>query len=125
MARRERYAGVTNSDATKSRSTALQTSYLFQSAMHYHRAGMLEKAEEAYSKVLAIDPKHAESLHFLALIAHQTGRNKLALALIRKALAVGNQIAEYHYSAGEVCRAIARSVEALAHYRRSIELKPD
>jgi tetratricopeptide (TPR) repeat protein len=128
MGRKERPPGLKEIKTAKPLPAFSQppgNSYLFQSAMHYHRAGILEKAEEIYWKVLGSDPTHSESLHFLGLIAHQTGRDKLALDLIGKALAVGKEVAEYHYSAGEVCRAIGRPQEAMAHYRRSIELKPD
>jgi predicted O-linked N-acetylglucosamine transferase (SPINDLY family) len=67
----------------------------FALAQHHHRAGRLADAEAGY-RILAIDPGHAGSLHFLGVIAHQFGRSDIAAHLIGRALAVNPGSAEAH-----------------------------
>ncbi len=47
---------------------------IFAAAAQYHQAGRLAEAEQLYRRVLAIAPRHADSLHRLGLIAYQAGR---------------------------------------------------
>ena len=60
----------------------------FNLALQHHQSGRLAEAESIYRQILAADPRHAESLHFLGVIAHQVGRNDLAADLIRQAIAL-------------------------------------
>ncbi|CAO3435894.1 tetratricopeptide repeat protein [Azospirillum endophyticum] len=64
---------------------------LLNHAADLHRAGRLEEAEAVYRAAIAVDPRreasgHADALHLLGLLMHQTGRNDEALALIGEAL---------------------------------------
>ena len=54
---------------------------LFGDAVRAHRAGQLAPAEHLYRRVLAVDPEHADSLHYLGVLALQTGRGRAALEL--------------------------------------------
>ena len=47
---------------------------LFRSAVGHHQAGRLDAAERGYRAALARDPSHVGSLHYLGIIALQTGR---------------------------------------------------
>ena len=43
----------------------------FQKALSLHQDGKLDKAQLIYSKILKVNPKHANSWHFLGVIAYQ------------------------------------------------------
>ena len=55
---------------------------LFADAVHHHQAGRLSEAERCCRQVLAADPRHADSLHLLGIVAYQTGHHDPALDLI-------------------------------------------
>ena len=52
----------------------------------HHQAGRLADAEAIYRQILAAQPRHAEALHFLGVIAHQVGRHALAVDCIGQAI---------------------------------------
>src|ERR1700733_6783523 len=41
--------------------------------VHQHQAGNLPQAEQLYQQILERDPRHADALHLLGVIAHQRG----------------------------------------------------
>jgi Flp pilus assembly protein TadD len=98
---------------------------LFAHALHYHRAGRLSDAERFCQQVLSINPYHADSLHLLGLIGHQTGRHDFGIDLIRKAIAINTTEALYHFNLGNVLKERGRLDEASAAYHKALALKPD
>ena len=55
--------------------------------VQHHNAGDLTKAEDIYRQILQSDPDQPVALHLLGVIAHQVGKNIIAVDLITKALA--------------------------------------
>jgi len=51
----------------------------------HHQAGRLNEAEGLYRKILATDPRHADGLHLLGMVAYQVGRHDTAAELIASA----------------------------------------
>jgi tetratricopeptide (TPR) repeat protein/2-polyprenyl-3-methyl-5-hydroxy-6-metoxy-1,4-benzoquinol methylase len=98
---------------------------LFATALRYHQAGQLAEAEGHYRKILAIDPDHIDSLHLLGLIAHQVGRNDMAVDLIGKAIALNDRNPAFHNNIGLAFDALGRSENAVVHFERAIILKPN
>ena len=94
-------------------------------AVRYHQNGRLAEAEGVYRRVLSADPRHADSLHLLGLIAHQAGRNDAAVDLIGKAIGINRMVAEYHSNLGESLRAEGNLDAALAAYDNAICVKPN
>ena len=68
----------------------LQCSRALSEAFKYHRSGNLSQAETIYRALLRMDGNHADLLHLLGVIAHQTGSSEAALALIDRAIARRN-----------------------------------
>lgn len=63
-------------------------SKLIQTAMEHHQAGRLPEAEAIYQQVLQVVPDHPDALHLLGVLANQTGKNVIAVELIRRAILV-------------------------------------
>lgn len=98
---------------------------MLQRALHHHRAGDLSDAERLYRQILAIDRRHTDSLHLLGLVADATGRRRVAIDMIKRAIAINGHVAMYHFSLGTLLGAQLRVSEAIACYRRALALQPD
>jgi tetratricopeptide (TPR) repeat protein len=98
---------------------------MLSNAIKLHRQGRLADAERVYRQILALDPRHAETLHLLGTLAHQVGQNEVAVELIRAAIAVDKQQTAYHCNLGAVLQAQGNFDEAGACYERALALKPD
>jgi protein O-GlcNAc transferase len=94
-------------------------------ARTHHQAGRLDLAEEIYRRVLAVEPRHADALHLLGLVAHHTGRQALALDCISRAVIQKPTHAVYLNNLGEVYRVLERTAEAIDAYRRAVQQEPD
>ena len=53
-----------------------------------HQSGELQQAELIYQQILQFNPENAEAYYFMSMIAHQIGKNKVAIELIQKAVEV-------------------------------------
>jgi tetratricopeptide (TPR) repeat protein/SAM-dependent methyltransferase len=104
---------------------AAETAHLFATAVQLHQHGQLKEAEQQYRQVLTRDPRHADSLHLLGVLAHQVGRNDVAVELIGKALALDEAVPQFHYNIGLAHGTLGHFDKAAAHNRRAIALDPD
>jgi tetratricopeptide (TPR) repeat protein len=98
---------------------------LFAAAVRHHQARRLNEAKDLYWHILTREPRHADSLHLLGVVAHQAKRHDLAVDLIGQAIAVDPSVAVYHLNLGTVHKDRARLEEAIACYRRALDLRPD
>jgi tetratricopeptide (TPR) repeat protein len=103
----------------------LQVNALLGQGFALHQAGRLAEAEEAYGRILAIDPGHADSRYLLGLIFHQRGDAAQAVRHIDLALDKNPDNILALNSRGAALNALKRFDEALASYDRSIALQPD
>lgn len=97
----------------------------FGEALAHHQAGRLAEAEELYRRVLAISPRHDESLHLLGVAAYQRGDCKSSLDFIGQALRIRKDVPFYHYNIANAFKDSGRPDDAVAHYRQAIAIKPD
>ena len=93
-------------------------------AIGHHQAGRLTQAEQGYRAVLAVEPRNADALHLLGVVAHQRGQNDVALDLIERAIGQNARVAAFHANHGNVLGQLGRYVEAAAAYHRAVELQP-
>jgi 2-polyprenyl-3-methyl-5-hydroxy-6-metoxy-1,4-benzoquinol methylase len=98
---------------------------LFREALAHHQAGRMRDAEAGYRNVLTLNARHAGALGFLGLLAHQAGHGEAGLDLLRKAVAADRHDAELHYNLAGVLSDHRRDDEAIQHYRKALELRPD
>ena len=93
-------------------------------ALQQHQAGNLAAAEPLYRQILALQPKHADALHYLGVIAHQQGRNDSAVDLIRQAIAARPNYPEAHDNLGNALNGMGMLDEAIVAYRKAGVLMP-
>jgi tetratricopeptide (TPR) repeat protein len=98
---------------------------LCANALRFHQQGQLADAERLYRQVLDLDPHHADSLHLLGVLAHQVGRNDVAVELISKAIARDRRPAAFHSNLGTALQALGRLEEARACYEQALAINPN
>lgn len=96
-----------------------------QEAVAAHRRGDFATAEECYREVLRRKPTHADAMHFLGLLAHQTGHNDAALPLLQRAIELGPNSHLYRHNLAGVLQALGRHAEAERRYLEALALKSD
>ena len=96
---------------------------LFLSAYAAHQAGHFQEAADGYLQVLAHEPQHADALHLLGLIRADEGDLAGGEALMRRALARGED-AVYLANLGNLLAKQGRLEEAEAMCRRAVEIAP-
>ena len=111
MNRKQRRAAERRAGFGSASGAGLDIDKVLVEAVRHHQAGRLQRAEASYRRVLAA---HPDAEHLLGVIAHQTDRNDIAVALIGKAIAANPGVALYH-----------NNMAAAMHFRHAAELDPD
>lgn len=96
-----------------------------QQALAHHQAERLPQAEALYRQILAMQPRHADALHYLGMLAHQGGNQQESTALIEQAIEIdaGNPL--YHYNLGTIYRQRGDLASSITSYRKAIAHKSD
>jgi tetratricopeptide (TPR) repeat protein len=97
---------------------------IFSQAVAHHQAGRLQQAADLYQQILTEQPRHADSLHLLGLIAYKTGRLEEAAGLITNAIRQDSAKAPYCFNLGVVLQKQGKLDEAVEAYRRAVKLNP-
>src|SRR2546426_359779 len=92
--------------------------------LNHHRAGNLREAEAIYRKVLAAAPEHPAALHWLGVIARQTGHPDDEMRLLRRSIELTPDDATTRQDMGEALAARGMLAEAEQHYRAAATLSP-
>ena len=87
-------------------------------------AGRLHDAELKVREVLRRCPDHADALHVLGTIAHQTGNHEAAANLIGSAVAGASDAFACRVNLGSVLTSLGRLDAAEASLRRALEIRP-
>jgi protein O-GlcNAc transferase len=94
-------------------------------AVKHHHAGRLGAAEAGYRRILALDGRHADSLHLLGIIADQLGRHDEAIDLIARAIGSRDDVAAYHTNLGDILVRQGKPADAISCFERAVALTPD
>lgn len=94
-------------------------------ALEHHQAGRLSQAERIYRELLEREPRNAEALHLLGVLAHQCGKHDHAVELINRATTLAPRNASYFCNLAEAYRALGRNREAIASAQMAVQLQPD
>ncbi|HEV3104170.1 MAG TPA: tetratricopeptide repeat protein [Trinickia sp.] len=93
-------------------------------ALAHHQAGRLGEAKVLYQRILDAQPRHADALHFMGLLACQIGKSEAGIALMRESIAV-HPSPIYHNNLGNALRDAGELDAAVEAYRRAVALKQD
>ena len=97
---------------------------LLDSALAWHEAGELLRAEALYDQILAFDPNHADAIQLRGVIAHQRGDHLAAAAAIQRALALQPGNANYLSNLGLCYQELGRLPEAIETFQAALRSKP-
>ena len=101
---------------------SLSADQAFAAALQHHQAGQLAQAEQGYRQVLTVDGNHADAIHFLGVIAMQTGNLEAALQLVERSIELRPDGSVYHNNLGQILSRLGRSEDAEHAYSKAIEL---
>src|SRR5439155_12249711 len=99
------------------------THNLMLAAVQHHQAGRFAQAQGIYRQVLSQQPRNAEALHLLGLLAHQTGNHTAAVELIDRAIAI-RPAAEFYLNAAEALRGLGQLDKAEAYLQSALRMDP-
>ena len=95
----------------------------FQRALTFHRQGQLALAQAVYEQILAIQPRNADALHLLGVIAAQMQNPRKAVELLDQAIELKPNVAAAHNNRGSALKELGRFEQALADYDRAIAIE--
>jgi tetratricopeptide (TPR) repeat protein len=93
-------------------------------ALGYHRDGLLDQAARAYQTLLGRSPDHADALHLLGVVALQRGHPAGAVEYIGRAIALNPSVAAYQANRAEAYRALGQHERAVECCRLALRLRP-
>jgi len=86
--------------------------------------GRLQESEHLLQQILQHQPNHAFALHLLGVIAHQVGKNPLAVELIQKAIQSNANVALFHANISEILRILHCLDDSISHGEKAVMLEP-
>ncbi len=105
--------------------SVMTTEQRFNLALQHHQAGRLNDAEKLYREILSTESNHAESLHFLGVLALQIGKYDAAVTLIGQAAVQMPENAAVRSDLGVALKAQGKLDLAADAYRAALQLAPD
>ena len=105
--------------------TPLDLEGAFAEASALFKAGRLAEAEALCRQVLAADPRHAEALLLLGMVARACGHQEDGITIIRHALALNPASAKAQNGLGIALHESGALDDAILQYRRALDLAPD
>jgi len=97
---------------------------LNQQGLQHKNNGQLDAAERCFRAALEIQPDYPSALGNLAVVLRQAGRPGDALPLLERLVQRLPELAQAHYSLGNVYSDLARFDDAIAAFRKATELDP-
>jgi tetratricopeptide (TPR) repeat protein len=102
----------------------MTTQSALATAIDHHRSGRITDAQAGYRRILSNQPDHADALHLLGMLLHNTGSSGEGEQLIRRAILLQPKQALYQCNLGVVLASQGRLTEAVAAYRLADSLEP-
>jgi tetratricopeptide (TPR) repeat protein len=98
----------------------------FQKALYLHQDGKLDEAQLIYSEILKVNPKHANSWHFLGVVALMEFKElDSAFDIYSKAIELNSNNPDFHYNLGNVLKELGKLDLAVLSYNKEIEINPN
>ncbi len=83
------------------------------------------KAEALMRPYYPANAGNAQFLHFYALANSQSGEHSLGIDLLKKAISLNSNVAEYHHNIAAIYRLVGDFNLSEEHYLTALKLKPD
>lgn len=106
------------------RAVAKTQSRLLVEAVRHHRAGRIHETDRLCRRILDRDPDNIGALHLTGVLALQVGLDQVALTMLARAVALNDSLPDLHTALAFALQRLDRVEEAVAHYRRALELDP-
>ena len=90
-----------------------------------HKRGDVDSAAAVYRQVLAQDPNHSAALHYLGLIARQSGNSQEAVRLLQRSLEIDPTDPRAHNHLGQIYVALNERSKATACFERALQVDPN
>ena len=97
----------------------------FHLAVSYFQANKITNANILFTEILSVDPRHAESRFYSALIAQQSGLHEDAIHNLRVAIEVDPKNFKYIYTIGDIYYAENYIDEGIKIFEYVIEIAPE
>lgn len=97
---------------------------LLQRAVARHQEGHFDEAARLYEQVLSEDPRDADALNLLGVIAYERKQFAQAKGLYERAIAAAPHIPEVHFNFAHLLSVMGEVDAAVGAYQRAIELRP-
>jgi tetratricopeptide (TPR) repeat protein len=97
---------------------------MFDAARALHKNGDAKEAEALYNEILGIDPRHADSLHNLAVLRIDAGAPADAIPLLNQSLQIRSDMTNGHYNLGLAHQALGEHQQAIAAFQHAIDRHP-
>ncbi len=97
---------------------------LLQQGLFHHRQGQIQQAMERYGEVLQKDPKNADALYYVAVVACQEGQFKQGVDLLRRAMTLVPPEARMLNALGQALDRLGQPLEAIKALDQAIALDP-
>jgi tetratricopeptide (TPR) repeat protein len=101
------------------------TATLLQQGLFHQSRGELSLAMDRYTDVLRTDPKNADALYYVAVVACQEGQYEQGAELARHALENGPPQARVHNLLGQAHDRLMQPLEAIKQFDRAIAIDPN
>jgi RNA polymerase sigma factor (sigma-70 family) len=98
---------------------------LFVEACRQYRAKNVERSRRLFLRVLSLDPTHVNTLCNLGALELGLGRGHRALELLQTAIVLAPDLAPARTALADTLRDEGKVEQALAQYRKAIELAPN
>ena len=93
-------------------------------ALAHHRRGQVDEAARLYAQVLRDDPGNAIATHYSGMVAWHRADLVDAERLLRASIAADAKVPDFHNNLGLLLRDTQRLDEAIACFRRALEVEP-
>ena len=97
----------------------------FKKALQHYKEGEFQQAEIICNKILGLNSNHADTLNLSGLLAHNLGKNDIAVDLINKAIQKNPEDPLYYNNLGVVFECRQNLSKAISFYQKAIDLKSD
>ncbi|MBL8266796.1 tetratricopeptide repeat-containing sulfotransferase family protein [Steroidobacter sp.] len=92
-----------------------------EAAFARHKQGDIPFAYEVYKEVIAAFPEHSRALHYLGLIAQQTGHPSEAVRLLQRSIALDPSDARAHNHLGQMWVRLKNKPAALDCFEKAVQ----